>query len=385
MTVEQMRMTASVQRKIEDVAPHAPVERIHELDGLRGILALLVVSYHMYGPLPLVHEVFASHVPLLTQAWYAVDVFFLMSGFVMMHVYARTFARGSLLHNFVRFLHARIARLYPVHLFALAIMAMIMIPLLINTDALLAWQGRYSMGAMAASLAMLHGPWLSYRSWNYPAWSISAEWHAYLLFPLFWMIARRISGMRVLLLLALCCLVPFWLYQLDIKPDQYPTNGWPLLVRALPLFFGGMLMQRLERKQWPGAIAAVLVVATMVLLWDDATAPYAVLVAPGVVYAALSRNWFQRVLRSRILLFLGKISYSLYMTHALIEAFFVEGIIRLVIRYLHLDLSASLASSLFMWCVGVCVALLLGYLTCRWVEEPARNWLMRRGPVARRS
>jgi peptidoglycan/LPS O-acetylase OafA/YrhL len=384
MAVDQIRMHARAQTTVTPAAAHAPVVRIHELDGLRGILALLVVSYHMYGPLALVHAMFADHMPLFTQAWYAVDVFFLMSGFVMMHVYGKNFEHGPLLRNFVQFLRARIARLYPVHLLALVVMAVVMIPLLLHTGVLFAWQGRYSFGAFASSLLMLHGPWLEYRSWNYPAWSISAEWHAYLLFPVLWMCARRMAGLRALLLLALCCLIPFWLYHLDLQPDQYPTNGLALLGRALPLFFGGMLMQRIDRSRWhwSGWSAGAMVIATVALLWHDASAPFAVLLAPALVFSALSANWFQRVLRTRPLLFLGKISYSLYMTHALIEAFFVEVTVRLASRLFHLDFDSSLPASLSIWFIGVCVALVLGYLTWRWVEEPARGWLMRRTAMA---
>lgn len=361
-------------------AAHPSVMRLHELDGLRGILALLVVSYHMYGPLPLVHAVFAGHVPILTQAWYAVDVFFLMSGFVMMHVYGKTFEQRPTLHTFWLFMRARFARLYPIHLAAMTAMLLVMLPFLVHTTELFSWHGRLSLGAFAASLLMLHGPWLEYRSWNYPAWSISAEWHAYLLFPLMWLFARRAAGIKAVVLLACCTLIPFAVYLAGTQPERYPTNGLVLLARAIPLFFGGMLLYRLHHLSptaWRTGAATMCVAATVALLCFDAAAPAAVLLAPCLVLSALSQNRFQSLLRSKPLLFLGKISYSLYMTHALVETFFVEAALRAASRYLHVELNAGLAVSFGLWLAGVLLALALGYAAWRWLEEPARRRLMK--------
>lgn len=382
-----MRPIGSSAAATPSTAAHPAVMRLHELDGLRGILALLVVSYHMYGPLPLMHAVLAGYVPVLTQAWYAVDVFFLMSGFVMMHVYGKTFGQQPTLQTFLLFMRARFARLYPIHLAALTVMLVVMLPFLAQTAGLFSWHGRYSLGAFAASLLMLHGPWLEYRSWNYPAWSISAEWHAYLLFPLLWWLARRAAGIKAVLLLACCVLIPFAIYLADASPERYPTNGLVLLARAIPLFFGGMLLYRLHHQKqmaWRTGVATLWVAATVGLLCFDAAAPAAVLLAPGLVLAALSENRFQSLLRSRPLLFLGKISYSLYMTHALVETFFVEASLRAASRYLHLELNAGLAISFVLWLAGVLLALGLGYAAWRWLEEPARRRLMQRsGAVAR--
>ncbi|WP_290970866.1 acyltransferase [Herbaspirillum sp.] len=383
----QVAMRSVSGRLAAPMAAHPSVMRLHELDGLRGILALLVVSYHMYGPLPLVHAAFAGHAAILTQAWYAVDVFFLMSGFVMMHVYGKTFEERPSLATFRLFMRARFARLYPVHLAALTLMLIVMLPFLAHTAGLFSWHGRYSLGAFAASLLMLHGPWVEYRSWNYPAWSISAEWHAYLLFPAMWLLARRAAGARAVLLLACCTLIPFAVYLMDAPSERYPTNGVVLLARAIPLFFGGMLLYRLHhlnRIRWRGGAAAVCVAATVALLCSDA-APAAVLLAPCLVLSALSKNWFQSLLRSKPLLFLGKISYSLYMTHALVEMFFVEATLRAASRYLHAELNAGLAVSFGLWLAGVVLALALGYVAWRWLEEPARRWLMKRSDAVARA
>ncbi|MBN8966747.1 MAG: acyltransferase [Rhizobiales bacterium] len=57
---------------------------------------------------------------LLDKGYLAVDMFFMLSGFVMTHVYWRTFVKKGGNHYWA-FLSARIARLYPLHLFVLAL------------------------------------------------------------------------------------------------------------------------------------------------------------------------------------------------------------------------------------------------------------------------
>ncbi|EJN08091.1 putative acyltransferase [Herbaspirillum sp. YR522] len=357
--------------------PKRAALRIHELDGLRGMLALMVVCYHLYGSLASVRDLLHDRLVILTQAWYAVDVFFLMSGFVMMHVYGKAFSQGAGLKAFFRFMWARVARLYPVHVFAMTAMLLIMLPVLYRQPELYAWQGRYSLGAYVGSLLMLHGPWIDYRSWNYPAWSISAEWHAYLLFPLMVPWVARIGRVGAILAVIACTLVPLALYLQNLQPDQYPTNGVLVLLRVFPLFLAGALLYRIAPAHWfgSGLAAAVLVLATVVALSHEQWAPWAVLLAPAMVLSALSGNWFQAALRRPVLLFFGKISYSMYMTHALVETLIVL-VCRVARRYFQLDIASDLQLAFPLWAGGIVLAIVVGYAVWRWVEEPARKWVM---------
>ncbi|EJN08093.1 acyltransferase [Herbaspirillum sp. YR522] len=360
-------------------AAAAPAVRIHELDGLRGLLALFVVAYHMYGSLPLVQSTLWQYAPIFSQAWYAVDVFFLMSGFVMMHVYSGVFAAGSTVAAYGTFMWARVARLYPVHLLSMILM-LVMVLATSRAGEFFALGGRYSAGAFAGSLLMLHAPWIDYRSWNYPSWSISAEWHAYLLFPLLVPVVLRLRRAMATIVALACVLVPFALYLQHVQPDQYPTNGVVVLARVLPLFLLGMLLFhfRSQRVLRSGLAALLIVLATLVLLSIDRWAPAAVLLAPALVLAAMSPNWLQAALRHDSLLLLGRISYSLYMTHALVERF-ISVAMGAASKYAHRDLAADPVVAFCAWGAGVIAAVCLGYLVCRWIEDPARHWLMKTG------
>ena len=130
---------------------------IKSLTALRGIAAAGVLAFHIGAPIP---------------GYLCVDLFFMLSGFVLMHAYSEHFARSVSGAADRRFLRARLARIYPVHILTI----LLLLPLFGSDPS-------FSLGALIHNLLLTQGPWLSEASWNYGAWSISAEWHAYLIFP----------------------------------------------------------------------------------------------------------------------------------------------------------------------------------------------------------
>jgi peptidoglycan/LPS O-acetylase OafA/YrhL len=75
---------------------------------------------------------------------------------------------------------------------------------------------------------------------------------------------------------------------------------------------------------------------------------------------------------------LGKVSYSLYMTHALVEMYFVNKAVKWGQRYFHIDIGADPALSVLFLSVSVVLSLMLGWWTWRWIEVPSRAWILRR-------
>ena len=77
------------------------VRDIPALTGLRGIAALWVVFFHLeYG----------SAIPIIEKGYLGVDIFFILSGFILMHAYS---GPKSNKFGYTRFIKARIARVYP--------------------------------------------------------------------------------------------------------------------------------------------------------------------------------------------------------------------------------------------------------------------------------
>src|SRR5690242_18112687 len=134
-----------------------------ELHGLRGVLALWVVSFHT-----------SPGISLLTSAGYlAVDVFFIMSGLILMAVHGRDFETLSLSAT-VRFLVLRWARTYPM------VLASCMAALGLSVGILGVWP---SINEIASYLLTLTGWQSATVSVNVPIWSLRWEWLLYFSFP----------------------------------------------------------------------------------------------------------------------------------------------------------------------------------------------------------
>lgn len=89
-------------------------QNIVALTGLRGLAAIWVLLYHVFG----------YHVFLLGLGYAGVDIFFMLSGFILTHVYIADRQLGTR-RGYAHFLLVRLARIYPLHLFTLVVLIMI--------------------------------------------------------------------------------------------------------------------------------------------------------------------------------------------------------------------------------------------------------------------
>src|SRR5438270_9371433 len=91
-----------------------PPEQLASLTPLRGIAALWVVIFHFCWYFPAVHP--ERYTGAVYKGYLAVDMFFVLSGFVITHVYKEGFARRVTSRHYRDFLKARVARIYPLHI-----------------------------------------------------------------------------------------------------------------------------------------------------------------------------------------------------------------------------------------------------------------------------
>src|SRR6266849_2921607 len=142
------------------------MRHLQSLTPLRGIAALTVLMFH------LARNSGDSSLPaFFLRGYLGVDLFFVLSGFVLTHVYVQGFLGDTSWRSAGAFLWARVARIYPVHFFVTALLV-----------ACGGAQGLSGLDVLDNFLLILV-PW-PVHSINQPSWSLSAEWHAYLLFPL---------------------------------------------------------------------------------------------------------------------------------------------------------------------------------------------------------
>jgi peptidoglycan/LPS O-acetylase OafA/YrhL len=342
-----------------------PIRRIIELDGLRGWLALYVCIYHLTA-FPALLEYIEEHAYFLRNGPFAVDVFFALSGFVLSYVYANEFASGVSHAAYWRFISVRVARLYPVHIFTFMMLALALLPSIMRTNAFLDHEGRYAWSAGLANVAMLHGPWIDHRSWNYPSWSISAEFHVYLIFPFIVRYLRH--PLACALLFATAGLIPFVLSNLV---GGTATNGVLVLVRAGALFVAGMAAFQLRNSTVlrSPVLAALSVACPALLVCSDKTASFAVLFAAPLLIGAMFSGPVARFLRLRISVVLGEISYSLYMVHAVVQI--------LVLSKLRGVAGISVTQTATVAFCGVALSLLAACLVHELVEKPGRKLVLR--------
>lgn len=352
------------------------------MTGLRGIAALSIVLFHLYD---------APSVMIVRHGYMAVDLFFVLSGFVMTMVYAEDFAAGATVARFLAFLGKRLARIYPVYL------AMTLSVIVLMRAALIATPAALDPVNLAANLLLIQnwtvsGTFDGVSSLVGPAWSLSTEMAAYMAFPLLLPLVTHGAWTRVsaALLVAVALLVfvatrsAAEVHQPSLDGTRLAYEGplhvyaastcYPLL-RCLADFVIGMAAFRLGAAT-PGrllgrpCVAETVAIAIFALLCHSGTEVPVVLLF-GVLIAALSfeTSLVSAILASRPVHWLGLVSYSLYLAHTPFDLA-LRGPTNLVLAHLH-DPNATLLAPLALMPPLIGFAAAIYYL----VEKPGRRWM----------
>ena len=334
------------------------VADIPHLTGLRAVAALMVLLLHfdqIYG------RAIARSFPPVDQGHLGVDIFFVLSGYIMCHVYASTAARMSA-QSYLIFLWRRLARIYPVHLATLAaLFAMVAARRLLDTNF-------WTVADLPRHLLLLHA-WTESLTWNLPAWSISAEWLAYVLFPVFVALMLRPASVLPAAVTAASLLLALQVFVLAHSGIGWAFLGWPALLRVLSEFAIGVIGFRLVRDLKPSQVFDIVAVCALVVCF---VAPLNLVrvVAIGVAVTAIaaSGGFVRKFLSAKPMIALGTISYSIYMVH-----FAVLKLAQNFNFHFGLEQPSRVASSL-LTLAWASVVVAVGAATYFAVERPARNW-----------
>lgn len=351
------------------------VRHLPALTGVRGIAALWVVLWHARAPF--YAGTGYSDLAFFEMAWFGVDIFFVLSGFILSHVHFSDFLRPSW-RTTGEFIYLRFSRIYPVHLFSLAIVACFFL-LTVALGKPLEGRPRFGLDLFIANLLLVQSwGWADNDSWNVLAWSISTEWFMYLVFPAIAIALSRVNSSTGALLGAAAAFLCMAFALTALGTDGTFTTYRFGLIRTSGSFVAGCLIysayrsRRLAHLNW----AHIELVST---LWLLAAAFYfrsSFGALPAVALLILSlaegRGVISRLCASRPIFFLGEISYSLYMMHMI-----VLEICFLPLDYSRLGREAPPALVL-AWLAGALVVVALATLwTFRHVEKPARIALRR--------
>ena len=360
-------------------------QEIRALTGLRGLAALWVVMYHLHvswvepagfgGPL----------LTLLAHGYLAVDIFFVLSGFVMALSYRHFFAEGFTKSRYGVFLLRRVARVYPLYL---AITGLIVVMVLGGLSAQMTKPEVWH--ALPFNLLMVQG-WGFAESILLPAWSISTEFGAYFLFPLLAVLVLYRSGKLAALVAVLCVVVLMMLPYAPLPQELEYHRGplditwahtiWPLL-RCLAGFTLGLAAFRAWEqpgmRDWaskPTIVWGVPLMMLVLLCFAETDVTFVVFVPLLVMMLAngekMGRFSFGWLLATPPLMLLGDLSYAIYLWH-----FPLIRVHRIASGKLGAHLSPELAN-FGAWVVLYGALFALAYLSYRFFEKPARRLIRR--------
>jgi peptidoglycan/LPS O-acetylase OafA/YrhL len=345
-------------------APNLP-----RLTGIRAIAAIFVVYRHFDLAIPVLIAPLARFRFVALAGPVGVDLFFILSGFILSHNYLSSFLKWPKGAAYRKFLVARFARIYPVHLATLLCLALIILGLVHSGRAFN--PASYTVKQFLFNLVLVQAwPGVARISWNYPSWSISAEAFAYVLFPVCAPIVARAKRPLFWSVITLSLfLVPAWLGWIS---EGYPSN-WAL-VRVSAEFFSGCFLYRaykagIKCPVSPGVsgVASLAIGLTCSYLGFHIT--FAVPAFLLLIWGLAQRP--QGFLSGRVAQYAGRVSYSLYMTHGMIQI--------ILARALPPERFAGVALSVRIGILAVYTAIVLATAIAayHWIEVPAREWILK--------
>ena len=306
-------------------APAEPRADLPALTGIRGLAAWFVVLYHIrvgaYSWLP------GQASFVLSKGYLAVDLFFMLSGFVLWLNYSGRLRREGL-EAVPKYLARRVARVWPLHLFILAA-TMVYAALVAATGELNT--AHYPWHELPLHVLLVHNwGFTGALTWNDPSWSISGEAAAYLIFPLIVLAAdwRRLPpAFAIAALLLLAGLLAALMGGADILDRDIPRFG---LLRAITEFSMGTIVcalwQRWRSRPRPAFALAGALTGGATILGFAANAPETLVVplflAGLLLVLALTADRRGNPLAARPIYYLGEISYSTYLVHFLLHIVF---------------------------------------------------------------
>jgi peptidoglycan/LPS O-acetylase OafA/YrhL len=357
-------------------------KQLGALTSVRALFALMVLYHHFVGYHRLSMPDWAADVGNIAVSW-----FFILSGFIL--AYNFPVLRGA--EETFKYVVSRFWRLFPVH--ALMVLTSVVLFSASGLGLIRAYPA-----ALLASLTLTHGwPAIPAASqvFNVPAWSISVEWFFYLLFPL---LMARGWVVRALVAVAAFAISATWGQALGCfaSPANFQAAGdsfhptcyqvflyWPP-ARLWEFTLGVALCSLSGRiRTWRGCELVQVILAALVI-WAFLDRSYLIgpvsfgfyssffgswiitsLLGAALILALSLRGPIDRVLSFPALVFLGDISFSVYMTHML------------VLRFADTH-QVGFTQPISVQFAGVCaVAIAISTFLFLYVEKPSRLMLKR--------
>lgn len=341
--------------------------RIKYLDGLRGIAILLVLFFHAYSRWPAVvpfGDLYANF-PLFQYGWLGVQLFFLVSGFVIFMTLDKT-------KNFIDFITKRWLRLFP---------AMLVASVLVYVTASLFYErpaGRPELLNLLPGLTFIEPDWwrkllgIKVLSLEGAFWSLYVEFKFYVIAgAVYFLLGRRflVPALTAIYLgsLSAHALSAVWDVQVVVLAAKISTAltfeyfGW---FAAGAMFY---LYAQTDKQHWfiAGALMAIVSCFTMHPNYVLSMTTVAALLICALFATSLKLSFLQRVLESRVLLFFGFISYPLYLIHE-------NAMISMIVK---IAATAGWLPAILLPLPAIMLLAVVAYIIGKHIEPRCRKWL----------
>lgn len=339
------------------------MNEIKPLTSIRGLFAIYVAIYH----------IFPRTNSFIANGYLSVDLFFVLSGFIMSYVYMAKFTSDIKLGSYLLYLKGRVARVYPLYAFLIVIISIVYFKNNISLPSI----GDYSvLFLFLQSFVKVQNNLISH------AWSIAVEFIAYLAFPFSILLVSKIR--RIIYFILVIALSFTGLYFASLKGYWGPldiVSGGFSIVRCLSDYTLGIVsffaFKNFKAKiNGVGLEVALLISIGLVLSllsfrgYDIFVVALFALIIPllsasrGVVYKFMSLS---------PLVYLGEISYSIYLIHYPLcrQLVFIPAWVSKKLAFIDVNFTA------------LTMTLLLSIITYHFIEVPCRNFI--RGSLKSRS
>jgi peptidoglycan/LPS O-acetylase OafA/YrhL len=315
----------AVNRHHPSTVTQAASRRIPELDGLRGIAILLVLMFHLTpARIPLLAAYFVQ------AGWLGVDLFFVLSGYLITGILVDSAGRSGYYRDFIL---RRTLRIFPLYFACLAIACIrTYCPAYSRGHGFFETGGWWYAAYLGNIQVFLQNRW-PFDVALLPLWSLQVEEQFYLTFPLLVAVVTRRNLARILL--AAVIAAPLFRIAIVWAMPANITGTYVLAPCRMDALALGGLVAIVEREfdswlrsRWIAILTALSGAAVVAICWRYGPAPWSTAMrtlgftASAWLFAGIlillihqRRRGFLAVCRLRPLVWIGTISYGIYLVH----------------------------------------------------------------------
>jgi len=298
---------------------------IIQLESLRGIAALTVVLYHYsFTARNTITETF-----FILNGYTMVDFFFLLSGYI---ITLSVFEKLNTLNDIKYFIFRRFFRIYPLHFLFLILYTLLEI-IIYFFELKTGINRNYNLPNNSISfmhnLILTNGFLLKVETFNAPSWSVSVEFYCYIFFSILVFFLKKYYKLFAIIIIFISVAILYNYTRIESLSFERITSGYITLFRCFYCFFIGSLFFFIFKKHnlKINKLFNVLILFILGILFigKEQFNYFLPLIFGLIIFFAhygSQYNYINKVLSNKILVYLGTISYTIYISHYIILWFF---------------------------------------------------------------